>query len=420
MNILLINHYAGSQRYGMEYRPYYLAQEWVLAGHKVRVIGASVSHLRIRNPAFAGPIGAEVEGIVEYRWLRTPRYEGNGLGRVLNMLCFVVGLYTQARRVLQDFRPDAVIASSTYPLDNFPAYSIAKRYGAAFVYEVHDLWPLSPMELGGYSRLNPYIMAMQAAENYAYLRCDRVISLLPAAEGHMREHGLAEGKFHCVPNGVVAADWVDPLPLPAEVSAKIDSFRRGRFLVGYAGGHGLSNALNYFIEAARIAPEVAFLLVGNGPEKERLRGLAAGLDNVLFLDALPKPCVPALLQSLDAQYLGWTRSPLYRHGISPNKLFDYMMAEKPVVHAVDAGNDPCAEADCGISVEPENPVAIAAAVRRLAAMSPAEREAMGRRGREYVLANHDYRVLAQRFLDILKDAVERRRSAETRGHESKE
>lgn len=419
MNILLINHYAGSPRHGMEFRPYYLARAWVSAGHQVTIVAAAFSHLRHDQPYYEWTGKPQLIDGVRYLWLPTPHYEGNGGGRIINLLAFLHGL-PQVSRLLPREAFDAVIASSTYPFDNFAAARLARRYRAAHIYEVHDLWPLSPMVLGGYSKWHPFILATQFAEDRAYRRCDAVVSLLPAAEGHMREHGLAEGKFHCVPNGVVAADWVDPPPLPAHVADAIDSYRRGRFLVGYAGGHGLSNALDHLVEAARLAPEIAFLLVGNGPEKERLRALAAELDNVLFLDAVPKPCVPSLLRSLDAAYLGWTRSPLYRYGISPNKLFDYMMAGKPVVHAVDAGNDPCAEAGCGLSVEPENPGAIAAAARRLAAMSPAEREAMGRRGREYVLANHDYRVLARRFLDILKDAVERRRSAANRGPQGKE
>jgi glycosyltransferase involved in cell wall biosynthesis len=78
-----------------------------------------------------------------------------------------------------------------------------------------------------------------------------------------------------------------------------------------------------------------------------------------------------------------------------------MMAAKPVVHAVDAANDPVREAGCGISVCPDDPVAIAEALRRVASFGPAEREAMGAKGRAYVLANHDYRVLAGRFVEAL-------------------
>ena len=116
MNILLINHYAGSDKYGMEYRPYYLAREWVKLGHNVTIVGASFSHLRNKQPACREEI---VDGI-HYVWLPTNSYKGNGIGRILNMGLFVLQLFFRQSHILSDFIPDVVIASSTYPLEIFP------------------------------------------------------------------------------------------------------------------------------------------------------------------------------------------------------------------------------------------------------------------------------------------------------------
>jgi glycosyltransferase involved in cell wall biosynthesis len=102
---------------------------------------------------------------------------------------------------------------------------------------------------------------------------------------------------------------------------------------------------------------------------------------------------------MDALYLGWLRTSIYRFGISPNKILDYMMAARPVVHAVDAGNDPVAESGCGLSVAPEQPAAIASAIRSLRALDATQLLAMGERGRRFVLERHDYRVLARQFLE---------------------
>lgn len=407
MNILLINHYAGSPHHGMEYRPHYMARCWNAAGHRTRVVAAAFSHVRSKQPAPVDGLRREEVDGVEYCWLAAQPYQGNGLGRIRNMSAFVAGLFRHAGELTRDFRPDAVISSSTYPLDALPAAFIARRHGARLVHEIHDLWPLSPMELGGMSRWHPFILAMQAAEDFAYRRADRVVSMLPAAEAHMRAHGLAPGKFVYVPNGVDVREWeggASPLPEPA--AGALAAFRaRWPFLVGYAGAHGIANALDAFVDAAAevAAADAGLVLVGQGPEKARLVGRARerGLENVLFLDPVPKRAIPALLRALDALYIGLQRQPLFRFGVSPNKLMDYMMAARPVVHAIEAGNDLVAESGCGVSVPAEDPGAVAVAIRRLATTRPEERREMGERGRRYILERHTYDVLSRRFLEAL-------------------
>ncbi len=409
MNILLVNHYAGSPRHGMEYRPFYLARAWNRLGHRTRVVASAHSHLRSQQPAeVSAPRVEELDG-VEYCWLPGSAYRGNGLARIRNMLEFVWGLRLHAGTLTAGFRPDVVISSSTYPLDTFPVHGIARRHGARVVHEVHDLWPLSPQELGNMSRWHPFIASMQVAENFAYAHAHRVVSMLPLAEAHMREHGLAPGKFVYVPNGIDVAGWdACDRPLPAEFGEQLLGFRRRfPFLVGYAGSHGLSNALEFLVDAARLleGDPVGFVLVGQGPEKASLRARASslGLENMLFLDPIPKASIPAFLSGMDALFIGWRRSPLYRFGVSPNKLMDYMMAAKPVLHAIEAGNDLVAESGGGVSVAPEEPGAIAEGVRRLVTTSATEREAMGARGRSFILEHHTYDVLSRRFLEALAD-----------------
>ena len=111
--------------------------------------------------------------------------------------------------------------------------------------------------------------------------------------------------------------------------------------------------------------------------------------------------MPQLLKHFDVAYLGWRRQPLYRFGISPNKLIDYMMAALPVVHAVEASNDLVTEADCGYSIRPEDAHALADAIIRMLGLSISERRAMGLRGREFILRHRTYDVLAQRFLSAV-------------------
>ncbi|MEF7614746.1 glycosyltransferase family 4 protein [Aquincola sp. MAHUQ-54] len=407
MNILYINHYAGSPSLGMEYRPYYLAREWVRLGHEVQLLAASQSHVRARQPEGVGraPRDERIDGIA-YRWYPTPAYQGNGLGRVRNIASFLWQVWRDGPRLARGFRPDVVIASSTYPMDIWVARRIARLAGAVLVYEVHDLWPLSPIELAGMSKWHPFALVCQAAEDAGYRDADVVVSMLPKVHGHMAAHGLDLARLAIVPNGISPDDWPAPgepgTPLRDDVAQALAAARAaGRTVVGYAGSMGLPNALDTLLDAVpQAGPGLHFVLVGDGHERARLaqRVAAEGLHNVTMLPPIPKAQIPTFLQALDIAYIGWQHMPIYRFGIAANKLMDYLMAGCAVLHSVEAGNDPVAEAGCGLTVPPEDAGAVAQGLRRLAALPPGERAAMGERGRAFVQSQHTYPVLARRFL----------------------
>ena len=409
MRILYINHYAGSPRHGMEFRPYYLAREWVRAGHRVKMIAASYSHVRSVQPEVNGAITRETIDGIAYRWMATPRYSGNGLGRVRNIATFLWRVWRDSGRQVETFKPEVVIASSTYPMDIWVARYIARRAGARLVHEVHDLWPASPIELSGMSPNHPFIRLCQKAENDACRDADVVVSMLPKVAEHLQSHGLDLRKLHIVPNGIALDDWMENSPpaLPDGALARRLAVLKaeGRVIVGYAGSHGLPNALDVLLDAAAMLRDenFAFVLVGDGHEKARLaaRVRDEGLGHVHLFDPVPKAQIPALLAQVDIAYIGWQRVPIYRFGIAPNKLMDYMMARRAVLHSVEAGNDPVAEAGCGLTVVPESPAAVAVGLRELAACTAAERAAMGERGRTFVVEQHSYAVLAARFIEAV-------------------
>ena len=405
MNIILINHYAGSNIHGMEFRPYYLAREWVKMGHNVIIIAASFSHLRQKNQDISAITEEVIDGI-RYIWLPVNKYQGNGVMRFKNMLAFIYQLYKNLGKFI-GLKPDVVIASSTYPLDSYPAYKLAKKTGAKFVFELHDLWPLSPMELGGMSKWHPFIILMQCGEDFWCRHADKVISILPKTEEYLRTRGLKGGKFCHIPNGIVLSEYDNVLPLKADYAEQLAKLHNsGKFLIGFAGAHGIANALNVLLYAAQKLKnsDAYFVLVGQGQEKGNLKDLAQKLklDNVLFLDSIPKKMVPAFLNKMDVLYIGWQNKSIYRFGISPNKLMDYMMASKPILHSVTAGNDLVQEANCGISVPAEDVDAVADAIKKFMAMDKAELSALGTNGKEYVIKHHDYKILAEKFIEWLE------------------
>jgi len=406
MNILLINHYAGSPKMGMEYRPYYLAKEWVKRGHKVYIIAASHSHVRTNQPKVSTDFQEEITDGINYIWVRTPVYSGNSFGRIRNMFTFTRKLWVKSRFIAKMFNPDVVIASSTYPLDNYPAKKISKFSKAKYIYEVHDLWPLSPMELGGYSKWHPFIQIMQRAENFAYKNIDAVVSMLPKTLSHMVSHGLTEDKFNYLPNGFCIDEWDENNKIIESHKNIIDEVKaKGNKIIAYTGSHGIANSLENFLSVAEILIEkkLSFILVGNGHEKENLKKIVEikKLNNVIFIDSISKNQIPNLLSYFDFLYIGLKHQPLFRFGISPNKMIDYMMAGKPIIQAIIAGNDMVKEANCGVSVKPDNPKEVANAILKLMNLSDEELSKLGENGKKYVKENHDYTKLAEQFIDVL-------------------
>lgn len=404
MNILYIEHYVGSPTYGMEFRPYYLSKEWVKQGHNVTIIGSSFSHLRQRNPEVTKDFQEEIIDGIRYVWLKGNAYEGS-VSRIRNILSFVWKLQRNAKRIVKLYKPDLVIASSTYPLDNIPAHKIAKISGAKYTYEIHDLWPLSPMLIGGYSKYHPFIAIMQYSEDYAYRHVDKVVSLLWNAEGHCRERGLKAGWFVCVPNGYNPEEWVSSkfdLEIPKEHQTVFDSLK-GKTIVGFAGGFAASgNVISLVNSAVKLKnrTDVHFVLVGKGPELPSYEKVIEKneLTNVTILPPVPKSLIPAINKHFEIAHLGGTHSELHKYGTSYNKMTDYMLCSLPIVQSVDEPDSVVERVGCGIRVEAENVDAIANAITQLADMSSEERKEMGRKGKEYVEKNLSWSKLAEDFL----------------------
>lgn len=415
MNILILNHYAGSPSMGMAYRPYYLSRELNARGHHCAIVAGTYSHLRQQNPDQQSTQRAGhmvVEGI-DWYWIPTRSYQGNGARRMISMLEFTARSWFLARRLAEGQKPDVVIASSTYPLDIYAAARIARIAGAALVFEVHDMWPLTPQLLGGLSERHPFIRIMQHAEDYYCRHADLVVSVLPNAIEHLATRGLTPDRYVVIPNGVdTTPDRPLQIPPKDHLSVLERAHAGGRSVVIYAGSQGLSNRLEALLHAATLVRDIPlqFVLVGQGPEQESLEQLAIDLEllNVSFLPPVPRDQLNGLFALADIAYAGVSPSYLYHYGISLNKLYDYMMAGVCVLFAgnADVFNDVVSESGCGLSVPHAVPEDIACGIRRLLTLSGQERTQLGQKGREYVRQHVDYTVLAQQYETALSWACE--------------
>ena len=404
MNLWLVNHYAIPPQQAGGTRHYTLARELVERGHQVTIIASSFDHTTRQEMHLhdGAPSRLEVVDGVRFLWLRTPPYRGNSARRLWNTVAFarkVLGL----RAADLGGPPDVVLGSSPHLFAAWAAERLARHHRAPFVLEVRDLWPQSLVDLGNFSEGHPFIRWLEYIERGLYRRARHIITLLPGAKEHIVQKGGRPDRITWIPNGIDA----DSLPPPEPPPARNDAFE-----LMYAGTHGQANGLQVILEAAEKLQNrpVRFRLVGDGPDKPRLVEMAAkmNLTNAVFEPPVPKSQIPDLLQEAGAFLMVLRNSPVFRWGVSPNKLFDYMAAARPIIFSVNTSLNPVEAAGAGITVPAEDADALAEAAIHLLSMSPEERWQMGLRGRKYVEDNHNLRRLSSRLESVLKDALDSR------------
>lgn len=410
MNIMIINHYAGSEQYGMEFRPFYMGSELVKLGHDVTVIAADCSHLRIENPKVQNSFEEKYIGGVRYLFVKTVKYKRNNHMRLFNVMSFLTKVKLRAARLYNKYKPDVVIASSTYPHDFKAAQAIARHSKACHgkkvkvCFEVHDIWPLSLIELYKISKDNIGMKLLQREACYAYKNADKIISMLPHVNRHIAELGFANIDYSYIPNGIIFDESIQKLP-PSEILDAINVIKvQGKKILMYLGGFSKANALDDLIEAAKFLDKnIQIVMVGSGPLKAEYEKMIAdkGISNVTILCPVQKTQVNKTLALADMLYIGAKRTNIYKYGVGMNKIYDYMLSCTPIIYAIESSNDLISDAACGVTIEPENPTAIAAAAKKLAEMSQSELETLGGNGYNYVIKNHNYETLAKTYAKVL-------------------
>lgn len=401
--IWFINDYAGSKYHGMEFRNYNLAIELIKKGYKVFIISASFSHLFRKLPEITGEYTLEDIDGINYIWVKVPEYKSStDKKRILKWFIFTKKLYALPSEMIS--KPDVIVASPMAPFLIMPVKHYVKRHKAKLIYDVKDIWPLTLMELGGFSKWHPLIWLMQRFSDYAYKKSDLTTSSLSNSFAYMKTRGLSEGKFRFIPNGVSLEDMTSSERLDPEVAKYIPA---NKFIVGYAGGFGIAKALDTFIQSAKYMNknDIALVLVGDGKNKQELKELRQKmqLENVHFIDSIPKNQVQSLLKFFDVCYLATKKKDLYKYGVSQNKLYDYLYASKPILYGVNDENSIINRSGCGITVESDDPIGIASGVMQFYKMDSATRELMGAKGHEYVLEHHTYEKSAEKFINALED-----------------
>jgi glycosyltransferase involved in cell wall biosynthesis len=402
--VWMVNQYAITPDLPGGTRHYDLATELVSRGFRVKVFASDVNlALRRRTKLQAGELyKVEAWDGVDFVWVRAAEYKGNNWRRAWNMLSFGSNFFRVARAMPRTARPDVIIGSSPHPFAALAAQITARSLGARFFLELRDLWPQALIDMGGLAEAHPGVRLMRFLERYLYARAEKLIVLAKGSQGYLEARGIHRDRVLFIPNGAHLGHF------QAGTSRSEARARYGfhGFTIVYTGAHGPANSLETILRAAILVKEsaVEFVLVGDGPDKERLVRLAQaeGITNVRFLAPIPKGEIPDLLSAADAGVITLMDASAFAYGISPNKLFDYMAAMRPILCSVPGDMAALVEeANAGLVCQPENVGDLAQAALRLSAMPERERQTLGQNGYDFVFRHFRREVLADRLASAI-------------------
>jgi glycosyltransferase involved in cell wall biosynthesis len=403
MHILLIHQAFAALGEPGGTRHHEFARFLVEQGHQVTVLTGQVSYLTGDQTSNVRWVNRETDdmGVSIWHCYTYPGWHRSFVHRVLSFLSFMVSSFLIGLKVRN---VDLVWGTSPPIFQGFTAWLLSRLKGAAFLFEVRDLWPLFAIEVG-VLKSKVLIRLSEWLERFLYRHSDRVVINSPGYRGHVLARGAEV--VDLVPNGVDVEMFTD---------VKDSRFRQqhgftNQFLVLYAGAHGMSNDLRVVLEAAqklREHPEIFFVFIGDGKEKGNLRDWANShdLQNVRFLPSIAKADIPDALVGSDACLAILKPLDAYKTTY-PNKVFDYMAAGRPVLLAIDGViREVVEKANAGLFIPPGNPDALATGILELAD-DPQQARLMGASGQDYVAKNFNRSLLANLMLQSMLAAMQK-------------
>ena len=303
--VWIINQYASTPETGGGGRHFYIARELAKQGHRVYVVAAGYTHLLRNPPELIGEFLVEQAHGFHFVWVKMPVYgEAHDRKRILNWFMFSWKLRRLPSKI--SVPPDVIIYSSPSPVGFLGARRLARRLDVPLAFEVRDIWPLTLIELGGFSPRHPFIRFLQWIEDKAYRESRYLISNLKNSVDHMVSRGASRDKFSWIPNGFSLDEISSGTSAPEQTLSQLPS---DKFIIGYAGTVGIANALDTLVDAAhRLASdkEIAFVIIGSGKERKRLMGRVSelGLKNVHCIDSVTKSQIHSVIRRFDVCYLG--------------------------------------------------------------------------------------------------------------------
>lgn len=379
-------------------------------GHSVRIFTSSKIHnTEINMISGKEPyLEQEMDG-VEYTFVRSSDYHGNGLSRIKNMLEFP----RRVRKVCKQFPlPDVIYTSSPDLFTALAAVRMARRKKIPVVVEIRDLWPESIVDYKGLSRKNPVIRVLYRLEKWIYEKADCLIFTMEGGKEYIQDRGWEkevdlQKVFH-VNNGVDLKEFDRNASLYTLDDPDLCS---GNFFrVAYTGSIREANGVGFMIDAAKILQEkkqnVLFLIYGDGTEKAALEQRLKDEDirNVRFKGRVEKKYIPFILSKSDLNLLNCQPVGIWNYGGSQNKLFEYFASGKPVLTNISMRFDLIEKYHAGTSLESSTPELLAKEITEFLSMDPETYGQYCKNARQ-AAEDYDFTVLTQKLLEVLQRAV---------------
>ena len=401
--IWIINQYASH----LTTRHEELSRVFAAAGYRVAVITSSFHH-GSRKYIYDEPLVCkELCSGVSYFYLHSgPSYSTNGAGRILNMVDFCRLVEKYRGKIAQHTgAPGFIIASSASPFVWETGYRTAKKYGAKFIAELRDIWPLSLVEIQGVSPGHPFVRLLGIIEKRAYNRAAVVVATLPYAWKHITAvTNVPREKVYWMPNGINTQTTDEQRSRTQALPEPLNSYLSSHWCCVYIGSFVKSECLDFMVDA--IGPlqeeDICFAIIGYGHEEDNIRTRIneKGYKNIKIFPYIDKSLIPAVLEKAGCCVAAHDNIGIYRYGLSMNKLSDYLYSGKPVVFAY-SGESVVKEAG-GFAVPHDEGHAMAETIKRIKGMDEAALKQIAASERETILRRYDYKAIGTAYLEMLE------------------
>lgn len=398
MNILYFHQHFSTPKGSTGIRSYEMAKRLIHHGHNVTMVcgtyGGGETGLESEF------IGGKREGVVDgIRIIEFDLAYSNSDGFLKRSMTFVKFALKSIGLAFTE-KYDVLFATTTPLTAGIPGIFARWLRGKPFVFEVRDLWPELPKEMGVIK--NPIILGLMSLLEWAsYRSANRCIGLSPGIVEGIKKRGVPTDKIAMVPNGCDLSIFTQPSePWRPEGVTQED------LMAVFTGTHGMANGLDAVLDAAtelqsRGRNDIKLVLVGQGKLKPQLEAKAQEmqLNNVVFHPPVNKQKLAGLMASADVGMQVLANIPAFYYGTSPNKFFDYISAGLPVINNYPGWLAGMIEdSQCGFTVAPENPQAFANALEQAADNRDALVN-MGASARQLAESQFDRQLLADKWVE---------------------